>query len=404
MSLLRTRAEYNDYDKKMASLAPIGLKASLSTDGEILKLKDRVPMLARLIDIAASIGKRACLKMVMSKDGHPYMMFQSAADPNRNHSGQLVYAHNKQLGAGTYGIAYIGRADTFKRCALKISEGGEENMFESRLGKFFTKGVMQGKCPNFACTVGYFQCNNPNLGKLYIPRDLRYKINRGQGYMLTIMELANGSTIRNLFDSEVEKTGRIGDTTFLSFILQALFAVRTVHSTGTVHSDTHLGNFFFNRVEWGTPWHYQLHSTSFEKGFANFVVPNEGFQVLLADFGMCEKYTTEPKLFGDQWYGGARQDFYFIFRELQEDMLDETYPNIRGPKMSSNALSTVSRMVSWIEKYVRADYDVNPTYFADECIKQFARLTRELFNIDLAAWPYSVVNKVPYKCELPNIW
>lgn len=319
---------------------------------------DRPARIRALMRSVASIGANGCMRSVPSNDGRVMTTVVNTND--KNHRIDLAYMGGDMLGFGAVGVAYVSVSMTMIPSVIKLGPRNPQAREEAILGMRLAQGVINGRCPNIACTVGYFECDKPLEG-LELPRMFK-SINPGafkKQYSVTVMELLEGGTVQDLFDGGVDLNG------YISVILQSLLSIRYMHASGYSHGDNHSSNYFINPVDPGGRWHYRISNV-------DIFVPNYGFQVVLGDFGLAKPLTAVNET----------KDIEKVF-----DLQVNAFSDIR------------KRVLSFMAGLKQAATGTR----ADLVIMAFAQMTKVVNNRgdaqNVLNCSGGCINQVPYTCE-----
>lgn len=327
--------------------------------------EDRPTRIRALMRSVTSIGSQGCLRKVQRKDGQP--MLTIVTPENMNRRIDLAYMGGDLLGYGASGVAYVSVSMTMIASVIKVGPRSPKAREEALLGmRLASDGVIKDRCPNIACTVGYFECDKALEG-LQLPRMFQ-QINPKaftREYSITVMELVEGGTMQETLEDGVDMNE------YISIILQALLALRFMHASGYSHGDNHSGNYFINQVVPGGRWHYRLKTT-------DIFVPNYGIQVMLGDFGLAKPLTDADE----------STDLQKVF-DLD---ISHVFPILKSIRM---------KMTSYIQGLKTAQLGTR----ADLVIEAFSKMMQVLNNAnhgntdDVLNYSGPCINASPYTCE-----
>lgn len=327
----------------------------------------RPSMIKSLMGYYVSVRK-GCMRL--SKDSSSKIM------ASINDHNTLVYRDGKQLGAGVFGVTFATTTGP-ERIPSVMKLASEDNAEEARIGLYLAAAVLNDVCPNIVCTVGYFKCANPLIRNIVVPSTL--KVLYRSNHFITVMEKVNAGTAYDLF------LKRPDIRLLLTFIMQALMAVRLLHSSGISHSDNHMNNYLANKVYPGAGcWFYAINGK-------RYFVPNLGYQFMLADFGWSMAYRVAPiDAGGGHMYGGARQDIWFIFRDIYK------------PFAGSPHAPFVAKLQAHMEDFcalMRGGGRFSDTYYIDNAISEFEEFCFSETGASFAEPSGPVLNAAPYTCQ-----
>jgi hypothetical protein len=232
-------------------------------------VKNRIAFSKKLISYFEKIGlKRNCMQKVgktlalVDADGHPVVVFDK----------------NNRIGSkSAYGVAHLQRGRgvyvPFK-FASKITALDEGCLTELEMLRGMTELVMLGFTPNLPIVYSASACRMPCA----FPECP--DVIRGKEYVAILSELA---------DMDLNKwfAGRRTDEEYQSIIVQIILAVYAFQQLGSVHRDTHLGNFLVHNVTREGYWRYSIQNPKDPNAPFEFYLKNCGHLLVLWDPGLA---------------------------------------------------------------------------------------------------------------------
>ena len=177
-----------------------------------------------------------------------------------------------------YAFAYInyGIGPDFKDVEMiKLScKMTKTFAIEIEVMNVLTNIVINNEFPNFPMMYAYLMCKDVTFYK-YLP--IYNKNQKFTSYTIICSELANYD-LKTWLESIKPRTKKQYD----SIIAQMMLAIYKLHTLGYVHGDLHAGNMLVHKVTPGGYWHYVI-------GTTHVYVPNDGYLLVLWDFGESQK-------------------------------------------------------------------------------------------------------------------
>ena len=212
-----------------------------------------------------------------------------------DNKGNPVVIFDTQISEGAFGLAYInfginnGQPDETLKFSCKVTE---TSVIETKLMTILTQYVLETSFPNFPLMYAYLKCENVDvafeeiIGNLPNSNDPNANTTN---YTIICSELAE-SDLATWFEIIKLERKDIYDAPIKSIIAQLLCAVYKMHTLGYVHNDLHMGNILLHKIEPGGYWRY-----TFNENENDWCIQNEGFVLVLWDFGECLERTIDEK-------------------------------------------------------------------------------------------------------------
>lgn len=389
---------FNELNKKVDALKKIVqiLKPAyknLKPVSDTVDIEKRPDMIRKMTLFTGRISSdhRACMRFTeKTVDGVRKVLgtLSPGPDAKKEDMYKILFEGTSALGSGENGVAYATKSNMFLPSAIKIAARTEENMRESVIGMQISRSVVRRSCPNFLCTLGYAVCNEPGVEGIAMDKRLFGKIRNEGGYVVTIMELANGGTLGSWIDAN----RGLHVFVWASMVLQMLLALRTLHYADRTHSDAHAGNFLVDKVAEGT-LHYRLPNH-------HLYVPTHGSLLVLCDFGWVlplNDIGTVVEIDDRRalYNGGLRGDLVRVFNPWTD--CDEPLIRMLAEKMLDIVEEEVFR--TWPD-------GTNMSIVADTLINDFVEEMVEWTGLDFRTPPddaNTIINKhKPYNCKMPG--
>ena len=267
----------------------------------------------------------------------------------------------------------IGKSGAFGSAYLNYGMGYEELLkfsckititleIETEVMLKLNDVVLRNEFPNFPLMYAHLLCKNACLDD-YVPNSIKGASN----YTIIISEIAK-CDLETLFTAYDKPNIKQCE----SILVQVLFSIFKLHSLGYSHNDTHFGNMLIHDVTPGGYWHYSI-------GDVNVYVPNEGYLVVLWDFGICKRNVDQTELIDDY-----ATPLHIICNKVNNPF---TLEPINFVERFVKPLNTI------IDSYMLKIKQFDEHKMINECITSILKNRPDFKSVDLT----QVINLIPYK-------